>query len=167
MTATERVGWKGYRWLWAKLLLVIFSLLLSFSQERLSENTALAQRKFYSGYINLENRNYEDAIRDLTSAFNLDRNGYYGELAYLWLGRAYALLAYSKTDKRGLLSAIAFLNMYPYYFKRANYTDLQKEFLGDIYLLLEEYSKAKEIYLSLYKNSDQKKYLVKFLYADA
>jgi tetratricopeptide (TPR) repeat protein len=167
LTATERTGWKGYRWLWAKLLLVIFSLLLSFSQERLSKNTALAQRKFYSGSINLKNRNYEDAIRDLTSAFNLDRNGYYGELAYLWLGRAYALLAYSKADKRGLLSAIAFLNMYPYYFKRANYVDLQREFLGDIYLLLEEYSKAKEVYLSLYKNSNQKKYLVKFLYADA
>jgi outer membrane protein assembly factor BamD (BamD/ComL family) len=66
LTATEGVGWKGYRWLWAKLLLVIFSLLLSFSQERLSENIALAQRKFYSGSINLENRNYEDAIRDLT-----------------------------------------------------------------------------------------------------
>jgi len=97
----------------------------------------------------------------------LDRNGYYGELAYLWLGRAYALLAYSKADKRGLLSAIAFLNMYPYYFKRPNYGDLQKEFLGDIYLLLEEYSKAKELYLGLYKNSNQKKYLVKFLYADA
>jgi len=141
--------------------------MLSFSQERLSENTALAQRKFYSGSINLENRNYEDAIRDLTSAFNLDRNGYYGELAYLWLGRAYALLAYSKADKKGLLSAIAFLNMYPYYFKRPNYGDLQKEFLGDIYLLLEEYSKAKELYLGLYKNSNQKKYLVKFLYADA
>jgi len=167
LTATERVGWKGYRWLWAKLLLVIFSLLLSFSQEKLSENTALAQRKFYSGSISLENRNYEDAIRDLTSAFNLDRNGYYGELAYLWLGRAYALLAYSKADKKGLLSAIAFLNMYPYYFKRPNYGDLQKEFLGDIYLLLEEYSKAKELYLSLYKNSNQKRYLVKFLYADA
>ena len=91
----------------------------------------------------MENRNYEDAIRDLTSAFNLDRNGYYGELAYLWLGRAYALLAYSKANKRGLLSAIGFLNMYPYYFKRANYIDLQREFLGDIYLLLEEYSKAK------------------------
>jgi len=110
LTATERVGWKGYRWLRAKLLLVIFSFLLSFSQERLSENTALAQRKFYSGSINLENRNYEDAIRDLTSAFNLDRNGYYGELAYLWLGRSYALLAYSKADKKGLLSTIAFLN---------------------------------------------------------
>lgn len=167
MTATRSIGWKGYRWLWAKLLLVIFSLLLSFSQERLSKNTALAQRKFYSGSINLENRNYEDAIRDLTSAFNLDRNGYYGELAYLWLGRAYALLAYSKADKRGLLSAIAFLNMYPYYFKRANYIDLQREFLGDVYLLLEKYSKAKELYLSLYKNSNQKKYLMKFLYADA
>jgi outer membrane protein assembly factor BamD (BamD/ComL family) len=141
--------------------------LLSFSQERLSKNTTLAQRKFYSGSISLENRNYEDAIRDLTSAFNLDRNGYYGELAYLWLGRAYALLAYSKADEKGLLSAIAFLNMYPYYFKRPNYGDLQKEFLGDIYLLLEEYSKAKEIYLGLYKNSNQKKYLVKFLYADA
>lgn len=97
----------------------------------------------------------------------MDRNGYYGELAYLWLGRAYALLAYSKADKRGLLSAIAFLNMYPYYFKKVNYGDLQREFLGDIYLLLEEYSKAKELYLSLYKNSNQKKYLVKFLYADA
>lgn len=167
MTATERAGWKGYRWLWAKLLLVIFSLLLSFSQERLSENTALAQRKFYSGTISLENHNYEDAIRDLTSAFNLDRRGYYGELAYLWLGRAYAFLAYSKADKRGLLSAIAFLNMYPYYFKRPNYGDLQKEFLGDVYLLLEEYSKAKELYLDLYRNSNQKKYLVKFLYADA
>jgi outer membrane protein assembly factor BamD (BamD/ComL family) len=167
LTATERAGWKGYRWLWAKLLLVIFSLLLSFSQERLSEKTTLAQRKFYSGTISLENRNYEDAIRDLTSAFNLDRRGYYGELAYLWLGRAYALLAYSKADRRSLFSALAFLNMYPYYFKRPNYGDLQKEFLGDIYLLLEDYPKAKELYLGLYKNTDQKRYLVKFLYADA
>jgi tetratricopeptide (TPR) repeat protein len=57
--------------------------------------------------------------------------------------------------------------MYTYYFKRANYIDLQREFLGDVYLLLEEYSKAKELYLSLHKNSNQKKYLMKFLYADA
>ncbi len=167
MTTTEKSGRKGYQWLWSKLLLIAFGLLISFSQERSSENITLAQSKFYRGSINLENHNYEDAIRELISAFNLDRSGYYGELAYLWLGKAYAMLAYSKADRGGLFSAIAFLNMYPFYFKRPNYLDLQKEFLADIHLLLEDYSKAKELYLSLYKNTNQRKYLVRFLYADA
>ncbi|WP_448588103.1 tetratricopeptide repeat protein [Thermocrinis sp.] len=143
------------------------TLVLSFSQERISEDLFLAQRKFFSGYINLENRNYEEAIRDFTSSFNLDRTGYYGELSYLYLGYSYALLSYSKGDRKGLFSSIAFLNMYPFYFKKPTYADLQAEFLAEVHLLLEDYSKAKEIYMSLYRKTGQKKYLGKFLYSEA
>ena len=166
MSNTRGSGWKDYRWLWAKLLILFLTLILSFSQERVSENFFLAQKKFYSASIYLENKNYEEAIRDFTSSFNLDRKGYYGELSYLYLGYSYALLSHSKGDKRGLFSSIAFLNMYPFYFKKPNYADLQAEFLAEAHLLLEDYSKAKEIYMSLYKRTNQKKYLAKFLYAD-
>ncbi len=167
MNNTEGSGWKGYRWLWAKFLILCLTLILSFSQEKLSENFFLAQKKFYNAYINLENKNYEEAIRDFTNSFNLDRKGYYGELSYLYLGYSYALLSYSRGDKEGLFSSIAFLNMYPFYFKKPNYSELQAEFLAEVHLLLEDYSKAKEIYMSLYKNTNQKRYLAKFLYADA
>jgi len=167
LSNTKGSGWKGYRWLWAKLLILFLTLILSFSQEKVSENLFLAQKKFYNAYINLENRNYEEAIRDFMSSFNLDRRGYYGELSYLYLGYSYALLSHSKGDRRGLFSSIAILNMYSFYFKKPNYAQLQAEFLGEVYLLLEDYPRAKEIYMNLYKSTNKKKYLAKFLYSDA
>ncbi|MFN4320026.1 MAG: hypothetical protein ACK4FY_06130 [Aquificaceae bacterium] len=57
--------------------------------------------------------------------------------------------------------------MYPYYYKRPTYLFLQREFIGYSYLLLGLYDKAKDIFLSLYRDTLRQDYLLNFLYADA
>ncbi len=149
-----------------KLLVLLMTFLLSFSIEGEREDLRLAQTYFYKGYMEYEQGNYNDAISEFSRSFLADKQGYYGELSYLYIGISYAKQAYKTGKKQGILSAIAYLNMYPYYYKRPTYLFLQKEFIGDAYLLLGFYDRAKDVFLGLYRDTSRKEYLLKFLYAD-
>ncbi|RMH09127.1 MAG: hypothetical protein D6699_00290, partial [Aquificota bacterium] len=133
-----------------KLLLVLSTLLLSFSVEKGSTKEKLAQSYFYSGLINFKQGNYIGAVNDFTKTYSYDKKGYYGELAYLYLGMSYAYISYYTGNKDGVFSAIGYLNMYPYYYKLPTYTSLQKEFIGECYLLLGLYDRAKDVFMDLY-----------------
>lgn len=157
----------GIRLIVKKILVLLLIFLLSFSAEREKSNLKLAQTYFYRGYIEYTQGNYSDAIGEFSKAYLADKEGYYGELSYLYIGIAYAQLSYKKGQKGGIASAIAYLNMYPYYYKKPTYLFLQREFIGYSYLLLGLYDKAKDIFLSLYKDTLRQDYLLNFLYADA
>ncbi len=146
-----------------KLLFLLTAFVFTFSTE--TQDTDIARSDFFKGYMSLQNRDFSGAIQNFSQAYMRDREGYYGELSYLYLGKSYALLSYYTGRKEGVYSAIAFLNMYPFYYKKNNYLDLQLEFIGDAYILLEMYDKAKDVYFSLYKRTQSPLHLVKFLYA--
>ena len=150
-----------------KILLLMLVALLSFSMEQEKSNIKLAQTYFYRGYIEYTQGNYRDAIREFTYAYLTDRDGYYGELSYLYIGISYAQLYYKTGQKQALYSAIGYLNMYPYYYKKPNYINLQREFIGQTYTLAGLYEKAKDIFLNLYRDTLKSDYLLDFLYADA
>lgn len=157
----------GIRLIVKKILVLLLIFLLSFSAEREKSNLKLAQTYFYRGYIEYTQGNYSDAIGEFSKSYLADKEGYYGELSYLYIGIAYAQLSYKKGQKGGIASAIAYLNMYPYYYKKPTYLFLQREFIGYSYLLLGLYDKAKDIFLSLYRDTLRQDYLLNFLYADA
>ncbi|MEJ5339336.1 MAG: hypothetical protein ACK42C_04030 [Aquificaceae bacterium] len=150
-----------------KVLVLMMVFLLSFSTEMEKENIRLAQTYFYRGYIEYEQGNYGDAIAEFSRSFLMDRQGYYGELSYLYIGISYAKLSYRKGRREGILSAIAYLNMYPYYYKKPTYLFLQREFIGDAYIFMGFYPRAKDVFLSLYRDTARDDYLLKFLYADS
>ncbi|RMH81251.1 MAG: hypothetical protein D6674_00800 [Acidobacteria bacterium] len=171
MRSSEKAGKENIHFktetLAKKLLLLVFTFLLSFSSESERTDIKLAQSYFYRGYIAYSQGNYTDAIANLGKSHSLDKSGYYGELSYLYIGLSYAHLSYKLGEREGIFSAIAYLNMYPYHYKRANYLLLQKEFIGDCYLMLGMYGKAKDVFWSLYREEEHNAYLLKFLYADA
>mgnify|MGYP001770626509 CR=1 FL=1 len=150
-----------------KLLIILSVLLLSFSLESTHTKENLAQSYFNNGLINFRQGNYKGAINDFTKAYFYDKDGYYGQLAYLYLGMSYAYISYYTGNKAGVFSAIGYLNMYPYYYKMPAYINLQREFIGNCYLLLGMYDRAKDIFLDLYRAVGSNHYLLKFLYADA
>ncbi len=150
-----------------KVLVLMMVFLLSFSTEIERENVRLAQTYFHRGYIEYQQGNYPDAIAGFSRSFLADRSGYYGELSYLYIGMSYAKQSYRMGKREGILSAIAYLNMYPYYYKKPTYLFLQMEFIGDAYLLLGLYDRAKDVFLNLYRNTSRDDYLLKFLYADS
>ncbi|MFN7065528.1 MAG: hypothetical protein ACK4OF_05220 [Aquificaceae bacterium] len=57
--------------------------------------------------------------------------------------------------------------MYPYYYKKPNYLSLQKEFIGQAYLLAGLYERAKDIFLNLYRDTLGDDHLLNFLYVDS
>ncbi|MCS7307588.1 MAG: hypothetical protein NZ526_03440 [Aquificaceae bacterium] len=150
-----------------KLLALMLVLLLSFSAEKEKTNVNLAQTYFYKGYIEYTQENYSDAIREFSRSYVADAEGYYGELSYLYIGMSYAQLSHRTGSREGIMSALAYLNMYPYYYKRPTYTVLQKEFIGESYLLLGLYDKARDVYMALYRDTGKLDYLLNFLYSDA
>lgn len=163
------VGLIAYRldFLAKKVLILLMLFLLSFSMEIERENIRLAQIYFYKGYIEYQQGNYSDAISEFSRSFLSDRQGYYGELSYLYIGISHAQLSYIRGRREGILSAIAYLNMYPYYYKKPTYLFLQREFIGDAYLLMGFYDKAKDMFFGLYRDINRTDYLLKFLYADS
>lgn len=150
-----------------KVLVLMMVFLLSFSTEMEKENIRLAQTYFYRGYIEYQQGNYSDAMTEFSRSFLTDRQGYYGELSYLYIGISYSQLSYRRGRKEGILSAIAYLNMYPYYYKKPTYLFLQREFIGDSYLLVGFYDRAKDVFLNLHRDTFRGDYLLKFLYADS
>ncbi|MEN3028489.1 MAG: hypothetical protein ABDH29_04600 [Aquificaceae bacterium] len=150
-----------------KLSLLLLVLMLSFSSEREKDSLRLAQTYFYGGYIEYTQGNYPDAIREFGKSYLADKGGYYGELSYLYMGASYARLSYRTGKREGLMSAIAYLNMYPYYYKKPTYLFLQREFIADSYLLMGLYDKARDLFLGLYRDTNRLDYLLNFLYTDA
>ncbi|MDW8066165.1 MAG: hypothetical protein RMI50_00640 [Aquificaceae bacterium] len=150
-----------------KFLLFLLVFLLSFSSEREKEDVKLAQTYFYRGYIEFTQGNYKDAIAEFGRSYLADVEGYYGELSYLYIGMSYAWLSYRTGEKAGVASAIAYLNMYPYHYKKATYLSLQKEFIAQAYFLLGFYDRAKDLFLALYRETGRVDYLISFLHADA
>ncbi len=88
-----------------KILVFMMVFLLSFSTEMERENIKLAQTYFHRGYIEYQQGNYPDAIAEFSRAFLSDRSGYYGELAYLYIGISYAKQSYRMGRREGILSA--------------------------------------------------------------
>ncbi len=158
---------RGIKFIVKKVFAFLLIFLLSFSAERERSSLKLAQTYFHRGYIEYTQGNYLDAIGEFSKAYLADRMGYYGELSYLYIGMSYAQLSYKRGQKEGIASAIAYLNMYPYYYKKPTYLFLQREFIGYSYLLLGLYDKAKDIFLSLYRNTLKLDHLLYFLYADS
>ncbi|MDW8032287.1 MAG: hypothetical protein RMH93_01935 [Aquificaceae bacterium] len=150
-----------------KLSFFLLLLMLSFSSERERDSLRLAQTYFYRGYIEYTQGNYPDAIREFARSYLADKEGYYGELSYLYMGVSYARLFHRTGEREGLMSAIAYLNMYPYYYKKPTYLFLQREFIADSYLLMGLYDKARDLFLGLYRDTNRLDYLLNFLYADA
>lgn len=150
-----------------KILLFFTLFLTSFSTELERRDLRLAQSYFYRGYVEYQQGNYREALVYFSRALSADRDGYYGELSYLYTGMSYARLSYRTGNKEGILSAVAYLNMYPYYYKKPTYLSLQRDFIGESYLLAGYYHRAKDIYMNLYRTTSVKDYLLKFLYADA
>lgn len=62
------------------------------------ENIRLAQIYFYKGYIEYQQGNYSDAISEFSRSFLSDRQGYYGELSYLYIGISHAQLSYIRGE---------------------------------------------------------------------
>ncbi len=146
-----------------KIFFLLLIFILSFSTERLDASSA--KLYFSQGYDNLQNRNYMEAIQNFTKAYTSDRYGPYGELAYIYIGKSYALLSYYSGKKEGVYSAIGFLNMYPFFYKRNNYVNLQLEFIAESYLLLDMYDRAMDIFSYLYRKSAAPTYMLKMEYA--
>ncbi|ADC89283.1 Tetratricopeptide repeat protein [Thermocrinis albus DSM 14484] len=131
------------------------------------ENERLAMTYFYRGYLQMKNGNYADAIIDFSHAYSMGREGHYGELAYLYLGYAYAHLYKGKGDRQGLMSTLAYLHMYPHHYKKPNYLLLYQEIVGDTYLFMGNCSAARIVFSDLYGKTGWSVHLLKTLYAEA
>lgn len=167
MKSLERISLEaGYVHL-IKIVLLLLTLSLSFSDSLNKRDEKLAQRYFQSGYQNLQIGNFKNALIDFSMAYSFDKKGPYGELAYLYLGKTYTLLSYRTGNKEGVFSSIAYLNMYTYHYKNPNYLLLKDDFVGESYLLLGFYERAFEVFMKLYKDSSNPVYLLKALYAEA
>ncbi|RUM28259.1 MAG: hypothetical protein DSY42_08740, partial [Aquifex sp.] len=110
---------------------------------------------------------YEDALVFFSRALSLAPSSKYGELSYLYYGLTYALYSYHLGNKEGIFSAIGYLNQYTFYYKKPKYITLQREFLGDSYLLIAWYEDAMNIYANLYGDTKKKKYLLKYAFISA
>ncbi len=122
---------------------------------------------FNDGLKSLSVGDYIGAINIFSSIYSTAPESYYGELSYLYLGKAYALYFYSTGHRSGIRSAIAFLNKYFYEYKTPRFPLLQREFLGDCYYMIGWYEKAKAVYDALYKEKKSPKYLIKFALSSA
>ncbi len=111
-------------------------------------------------------RDYQDAIVELMDVYSMAPKSRYGELAYLYIAKAYAYENYYSGNIKAVNSSIGILNMYPFYYKVPSYIELQRNIIGDIYLLLGEFNKATGVFMALnhdYPNSS--KYAIKLAYA--
>ncbi len=86
-------------------------------------------------------------------------------MAYLYLGKGYALFSYASGSRRGILAAIGYLNQYPFHYKVPRFIHVQREFIADSYLLLQWYESAKNIYANLYGETERVEYMIKYGYA--
>ncbi len=106
-----------------------------------------------------------DALIYFSKAFSADPKSEPGEMAYLYLGKSYALYSYASGSRRGILAAIGYLNQYPFHYKVPRFVHVQREFIADAYLLLQWYDSAKNIYANLYGETERVEYMIKYGYA--
>ena len=147
-------------------LLIVLISAYSYNAERTSDPD-LAKRYFQKGVESLKILNYLDALVFFSKAYSINHKSYYGELAYLYLGKSYALYSYAYGSKKGVLAAVGYLNQYPFHYKVPRFIHVQREFVGDSYLLLQWYETAKNIYANLYGETERVEYMIKFGYASA
>jgi hypothetical protein len=111
-------------------------------------------------------RDYQGAISELMDVYSMAPKGKYGELSYLYIAKAYAYENYYSANIKGVQNAIVMLNMYPFYYKVPSYIALQREIIGDIYLLLGDFNKATGVFMILSsKYPNVNKYKIKLAYA--
>ncbi len=148
----------------AVVLLIVLISAYSYNAERIGDLSEVYLRK---GMESLRVLNYRDALLYFGRAFSSNPKSEAGELAYLYLGKAYALFSYASGSRRGILASIGYLNQYPFHYKVPRYIHVQREFVGDSYLILQWYGTAKNIYANLYGETERVEYLVKYGYASA
>ena len=148
------------------LLAIVVVSTLTFNAEK-GPRSDLAQENFFKGVEALKVLNYLDAVTYFSKAYSYNPKSYYGELAYLYLGKSYALYAYAFGDRRGIHAAIGYLNQYPFYYKVPRFIHTQREFVADAYLLLQWYGTAKNIYANLYGETNKVEYMIKYGYASS
>ncbi len=111
-------------------------------------------------------RDYQDAVSELMNVYSMAPKSKYGELSYLYIAKAYAYENYNTGNIEGVQNAIVMLNMYPFYYKVPSYIALQREILGDIYLMLGDFNKAAGVFMALSSEyPDKNKYKIKLAYA--
>lgn len=125
--------------------------------------------KFYyeQGLKALEVYDFADALLYFSKAYVEAPNSVYGELAYLYYGKAYALYSYELGRKEGIFAALGYLNQYTFYYKFPRFWNTQKEFIGDSYFLLGWFEDARNVYAEVYGGDRKEKHLLKYAYASA
>ncbi len=123
--------------------------------------------KFYYelGIKALNVYNFTDALVYFSKAFSEAPSSKYGELSYLYYGKTYALYSYELGRKEGILASLGFLNQYTFYYKFPRFWNLQKEFVGDGYLLIGWFEDARNLYLETYEKGKKVKHLLKYALA--
>ena len=138
----------------------------SFNSEK-TKSPELSRFYFRKGLESLKVLNYRDAIHYFGRAYSVSPKSYYGELAYLYLGKSYALFSYVSKSRKGIFAAIGYLNQYPFHYKVPRFIHTQREFVADAYLLLQWYETAKNIYANLYGETERPEYMIKYGYASS
>ena len=133
--------------------------------EKQSEEVAREYLK--KGLESLKVSNYRDAIVYFSRAYSSSPKSEPGELAYLYLGKSYALYSYASGSRRGILASVGYLNQYPFHYKVPRFLNVQREFVADSYLLLQWYESAGNIYANLYGETERPEYMIKYGYASA
>jgi tetratricopeptide (TPR) repeat protein len=150
----------------AVALLIFLISAYSYNAERTAEED-LSETYLRKGLESLKVLNYRDALVYFAKAFSANPKSEAGEMAYLYLGKGYALFSYASGSRRGILAAVGYLNQYPFYYKVPRFLQVQREFIADSYLLLQWYDSAKNIYANLYGETERVEYMIKYGYATA
>ncbi len=108
---------------------------------------------------------FTDALIYFSKAYSEAPESKYGELAYLYYGKTYALYSYELGRKEGILAALGYLNQYTFYYKFPRFWNLQKEFVGDGYLLIGWFDDARNLYAEVYGAEKNIRLLLKYAYA--
>ncbi|GAB6066288.1 hypothetical protein JCM9492_13810 [Aquifex pyrophilus] len=147
-----------------RILIILLLLISAFS---FNKNEEASKTYYENGIRALSVNDYVDALLYFSRAYTLSPKSEYGELSYLYYGLSYALYSYNLGNKEGIFSAIGFLNLYTFHYKSPRYLTLQREFVGDSYFLLGWYDRAMDIYASLYGDTRDERFIIKFALASA
>ncbi len=128
---------------------------------------SLAKFYYELGLKALKVYDFTDALIYFSKAYSEAPESEYGELAYLYYGKAYALYSYELGRKEGILASLGYLNQYTFYYKFPRFWNLQKEFVGDGYLLIGWYEDARNLYAEVYGAGKNVRLLLKYAYASA
>lgn len=124
------------------------------------------QRKINHAIELIHLRDYQDAIVELMDIYSMAPKSKYGELAYLYIAKAYAYSNYYSGNIKGVDASIGILNLYPFYYKIPSYIALQRDIIGDIYLTIGDFNKASGVFMALSDDyPNDKKYTIKLAYA--